>query len=290
MSNLEVPPQKTALRTVAVVITTYNNPKSLELCMLSLIHQTFSNFVVHIADDGSGDATRDLILRLKREVPYEIYHHWHPDEGYRKAKINNTVFRQLDPVRFPVTICIDHDVIVHPRFVEDHYRAHEKAGFEPLLFMGRRIDLGPVVTGKVTPETVFSFQRGMTTALFCSWLRGETRNILRSVRLAGPAWLLKLLKRDRVHDLLGSNFSITTQTLIESNGYNEDFESYWGEDGDLFVRLRNRGIRRCGIIGYAIQWHLYHKRLEETPEHIERYRALLANREYVECKNGIRKV
>ncbi len=285
MSEME-PTQR---KSVAVVITTYNNPKSLELCLLSFVRQTHRDFVIHIADDGSGDETRDLILRLKRELPIEIYHHWHPDQGYRKAKINNTVFGQIDPARCKVTICIDHDVIVHPRFVEDHYRAHETRGFAPLLFMGRRIDLGPRVTESITPDEVFRFQNGMSLPLFCSGLRGETRNILRAVRLEGPRWLLRLMKRDRVHDLLGSNFSISTRTLIEVNGYNEDYKSYWGEDGDLFVRIRNRGVEIDGLIGYAIQWHLYHKRLEETPEHIAKYRELLENLDYVECPNGIRK-
>ena len=274
---------------LAVVITTYNNPKSLELCLLSFRDQTFQNFEIHIADDGSGDETRDLILRLKRELPIEIYHHWHPDQGYRKARINNQVFRSLDPAKFKFIICVDHDVIVHPRFVEDHYRAHEREGFGPLLFMGRRIDLGPEVTAQVTPETVFDFQQGLTLPLIRSALRGETRNLLRSVRLSGPRWLLHLLKRDRVRDLLGSNFSIHLQTLIDSNGYSEDFKSYWGEDGDLFVRIRNRGVKHYGFTGYAIQWHLYHKRLEETPEHVSMYRALLEKTDYVECPNGIRK-
>jgi hypothetical protein len=43
------------------------------------------------------------------------------------------------------------------------------------------------------------------------------------------------------------------------------------------------------VIGYAVQWHLYHKRLEETPEHIEKVRALLQRTDYVECRNGIRR-
>ncbi len=272
-----------------MVITTYNNPKSLELCLLSFAAQSFADFQIHVADDGSGDATRDLILRLKRELPVEIYHHWHPDEGYRKAKINNIVFAQLDPARIGVVICVDHDVIVHPSFVEDHYRAHEKCGFEPLLFMGRRVDLGPRITSEIGPHNVGEFCRGLHPRLMLSALRGETRNVLRSVRLAGPDWLIRLTRRDRVHDLLGSNFSLDLKTLLEVNGYNEDFKSYWGEDGDLFVRIRNRGIHRFGRIGYAVQWHLYHPRLEETPEHIEMYRALLGRNDYTVCRNGIRK-
>ncbi len=276
--------------TIAVVITTYNNPKTLELCILSFQNQTFENFEIFIADDGSGDPTRDLILRLKKLMPFQITHLWHPDVGYRKSKINNTVFRQLDPKRHPVLLCIDHDVIVHHRFIEDHYRAHEAEQFQPLLFMGRRVDLSAALSEKITPENVTQFNRGLGFVLIGSALKGQTKNVMRSVRLEGPSWLLRLLKRDRVLDLLGSNFSITTQSMLDVNGYNEDFKSYWGEDGDLFVRVRNRKIKHYGIIGYAVQWHLYHKRLVETPEHVAEYQKLLQDFTYIECKNGIRKL
>jgi len=272
---------------IAVVVTTYNNPRSLELCLLSLRNQTYQNFEVFIADDGSKDETRDLILRLKKECLFQIYHIWHPDEGYRKARINNKVFSQIDPNRFPILLCIDHDVIVHHQFVEDHYHAHENEKFRPLLFMGRRVDLSQDLTEKITRENVLQFNQGLNAEILFSGLKGETTHVLRSIRIAGPKWLIHLLKRDRVYDLLGSNFSISTRVMIEVNGYNEDYKSYWGEDGDLFVRVRNSAVEHYGIIGYAIQWHLHHQKLEETQEHVDLYRALLENHEYKRCKNGI---
>jgi glycosyltransferase involved in cell wall biosynthesis len=275
---------------VAVVITTYNNPRSLELCLLSFLNQTDQNFEVYIADDGSKDDTLDLILRVKRECWFPIYHIWQPDEGYRKAKINNTVFRQIDPAKFPVVICVDHDVVVHRYFVEDHYQAHQTESFRPLMFMGRRVDLDAKLTAMLNPENINLFNLGLNRSLILSALAGQTKSVMRSVRLNGPSWLLKLLKRDRVYDLLGSNYSISTQTLIDVNGYNEDFKSYWGEDGDLFVRVRNLGVKQYGLIGYAVQWHLYHKRLDETKEHVEAYRALLKNTDYKVCKNGLKKL
>lgn len=274
---------------VAVVITTYNNPKSLEICLLSFQNQTYQNFEIFIADDGSKDETRDLILKLKRELPYPIYHHWHPDQGYRKAKINNAVFKQISPEQFPVIIGIDHDVFVHNRFVEDHYRAHAKVSFSPFLFMGRRVDLSPSLSQKVTPENVTDFNRGLSWDFLLSGLKGETKNVLRSIRLNAPKSVLHLLKRDRVFDLLGSNFSISTESMLAVNGYNEDYQSYWGEDGDLFVRIRNRKIPHYGVIGLAVQWHLFHKRLEETDEHVKKYEELLKDESYVRCKNGILK-
>lgn len=281
--------QNNSVPNIAVVITTYNNPKSLELCLLSFTNQTFKNFDIFIADDGSGDETRDLILRLKRETDLTIYHIWHPDQGYRKSKINNNVFRQIDPSKHPIIICVDHDVVLHYRFVEDHFRAHQREKFQPLMFMGRRVDLSEAFTKTVNAENVLQFNKGLTFDLLKSGLSGDTKNVMRSVRLDPPDWVLKLMKRDRVLDLLGSNFSISASVLHDVNGYNEDFNSYWGEDGDLFVRVRNSGVKFYGKIGYAIQWHLYHKRLEETPEHIEMYRALLGNNEYKRCKNGITK-
>lgn len=275
---------------VAVVITTYNNPKSLELCLLSLTNQTFKNFEIFIADDGSGDETRDLILRIKRDhEELRIYHIWHPDQGYRKAKINNNVFSQIDPSRYPIVICIDHDVVLHRRFVEDHFKIHQNEGFHPLMFMGRRVDLSEEFTQTITPENVLQFNQGLSAGLLLSGLRGQTRSVMRSVRTDFPRWVSRLLKRERELDLLGSNFSISTRSLLEVNGYNEDFKSYWGEDGDLFVRVRNSGVKMIGKIGYAVQWHLYHKRLAETPEHVAMYRALLEDRNYRRCKNGIKK-
>jgi glycosyltransferase involved in cell wall biosynthesis len=275
---------------IAVVITTYNNPKSLELCLLSLTNQTFKNFEVFIADDGSDDETRELISKFKRDHEFlRVYHIWHPDEGYRKAKINNKAFAQIDPEKFPIIVCIDHDVVLHHRFIEDHFKVHEKEKFEPLIFMGRRIDLGEQLSNSITTDNVLRFNQGMSLSLLWSGLKGETKNVMRSIRMDLPKPISLLLKRERTLDLLGSNFSISTSVLLDVNGYNEDFKSYWGEDGDLYVRVRNSGIKMIGKVGYAVQWHLYHKRLIETPDHVAMYRALLENHEYRRCSNGIKK-
>ncbi len=272
-----------------MVVTTYNNPRSLELCLLSLENQSYQNFTVFIADDGSGDETRDLLLRLKKQLSYEFFHIWHPDQGYRKAKINNTVFKQINVEVFPVLICLDHDVILHPDFVADHANEHIQAGLKNFVFMGRRVDLSPQLTGKITPENLDYYCSGLTLDHVISALKGETQNVLRSVRLNVSPELTRLLKRDRVYDLLGSNYSISTELMLRVNGYNEDYQSYWGEDGDLFVRIRNIGAKIRGRIGYAVQWHLYHRRLEETAEHKQMYARLLQDQSYTRCKNGITK-
>lgn len=267
---------------VAVVVTTYNNPRLLELCLTSLVHQTEKNFVLHIADDGSKPETESVIARLAPEFLHRPLHHWHEDLGYRKALINNTVFRSLGD--FDIVILVDHDTIAHKRFVEDHLAMHR--GKKRALFMGRRIDLGPELSASLTPEQIGEFQQGLSWPLLRSWWRGETRNLSRALRISAPI-LQILFGRRRVRDLLGSNFSISRELLWEINGYDEDFQGYWGEDGDLFVRARNSGALISGLKSFAIQYHLFHKRLEPTKTHEAEYQRRLTDPEYRRCKNGI---
>lgn len=273
-------PQKLAL-----VISTYNQPRTLELLFLSLMNQTYQNFEIFIADDGSNDETKTLIQTYQDRFFQKIHHHWHPDSGYKKAKINNQVFKILSPELFPVTVCVDHDVILDTHFLEDHASIHVQSG-PRTLFMGRRIDLSEKLTKTIGPNEAVKLSCGFYPPLFYSALRGETKNFGRSIRITHP-FFIRCLKRNLVPDLLGSNFSISTELLHEVNGYNEDYQSYWGEDGDLFVRVRNTGATLIGIKGFAIQYHLYHKRLDPNPDAVSRYQELLKDKNYVRCKNGI---
>jgi hypothetical protein len=75
--------------------------------------------------------------------------------------------------------------------------------------------------------------------------------------------------------------------MLKVNGYNEDYESYWGEDGDLFIRLRNTGAEIIGLKGFAIQYHLDHPRLEPDPKSQAKYQKLLNDSTYVRCANGV---
>ena len=266
----------------AVVITTYNNPDFLALCLRSFSNQTSADFDLFVADDGSQDETRLRLEKLRGELRRPLRHFWHADQGYQKSRINNEVFRGL--AAYQTVICVDHDTIAHRRFVEDHLAAH--VGSPRRCFMGRRVELGPVLTARLTERNVTEFNRGLSFPLVASGLRGDTRRWLRGLRIGSPR-LRSWLGRDRVPDLLGSNFSISRELLFEVNGYNEEYQAYWGEDGDLFVRLRNSGAELMGSKSLAIQFHLDHPRQEPSPAHQARYRLLLEDRMYRRCRQGI---
>jgi GT2 family glycosyltransferase len=273
----------------AVVVTTYNNPRALALCLESYLNQSSDQFDIFIADDGSTAETKVLIELFKPRFAGIVEHVWHPDQGYQKAKINNEVFRILKTQikKYPVIICVDHDTIAHRKFVEDHLKAHQESN--RMIFMGRRIDLSPSLSIGLDPGQIKNFQKGLSLELMRSAFMGETRNAFRALRIESK-WLRDLIGRESVQDLLGSNFSISTSLMIEVNGYDEDFQSYWGEDGDLFIRVRNSGALVRGSKSVAIQYHIYHQPLEPKAEHVERYQKGLSDTSRKKCANGIEKL
>lgn len=273
------------MKKAAVVITTYNQSEFLGLCLKSYTNQTHTDFDIFIADDGSKSDTRYKIDQLRSELPGEVHHVWQEDHGYQKARINNIVFAKIQ--KYPVSICVDGDTIAHHRFVEDHLKMHSSQ--QETLFMGRRVDLGEEITGWLTEDRVCDFNQGLSPKLLMSGLSNDSKNVLRAVRIENPL-MQKLTRRDDVHDILGSNFSVSTSLLYRVNGYDEDYRSYWGEDGDLFVRIRNTGAQIIGRKSYAIQYHLNHPRLTPTPEHRQKYQERVIRKDYRFCANGIRKL
>lgn len=273
------------MKRAAVVIVTYNNPAFLGICLAAYQNQSYQNFSVFVADDGSGDETKAKIDQYREILPQPITHVWHPDVGYRKAQIVNRVWAIIDPQDYPVIINVDHDTIAHRRFVEDHVRAHDRS--DNLMFMGRRVNLGPGVTQTYSEDNVTRLNHGLPWRLIKAAINNDVEDPNRGIRI-GSAWLRRLMHRDNVPDLLGSNFSISNNLLRNVNGYNEQYKHYWGEDGDLYVRVRNAGATIAGSRSLAIQYHLYHKMLTPDPAAVKNYyEVLLHDQTYRHCSEGI---
>lgn len=262
---------------ISVIVTSYNQSAALAFLLASLERQTFKDFEVLIADDGSSDATEAL---CREPRPFEVIFVTQPDQGYRKSKILN---QAIPRARAEYLVFLDGDVVLEPHFLEDHWALKQPRAF----VCGRRVDLGPEFTAGLT---VVDVQRGrfdgMSVALWRSARKGDTQGAKRAVRIPFRP-LRALLGYTRPIDLLGSNFSIWKQDLVEVNGFNEAMEAYWGEDGDLFIRLRNSGKRAIGAKGLCIQFHLFHKRREPTPENVALYQRLVQDKQYVRAVKGL---
>ena len=101
--------------TIGVIISTYNNPRWLEKTLWGYEHQLLKADEIIIADDGSGEETRQLIGRYAQRLP--IRHVWHEDRGFRKTTILN---RALEQATADYLVFTDQDCIPRADFLATH--------------------------------------------------------------------------------------------------------------------------------------------------------------------------
>lgn len=229
---------------ITLVVSTYNWPKALSLCLESIRQQTRIPDEVIIADDGSGEETRELIEHEAGTFPCPLYHSWIPDMGFRKAMVHNKAL--LTYCTGEYIIFIDQDIILDPRFVADHERIAERGYF----VCGGRASLGKDISSRLldndnihlgfsTPDI-----RRKVNTLHAPWLHFLTRYMYSWKPLYGR----------------GANMAMWAEDLKLVNGFDEDITGYGGEDVDLFNRLLNSGVRKKYAQFCAIEYHIWHKR------------------------------
>jgi len=276
---------------ISVIVPTYNRPKALKLCLLSLAQQSLLPGEVMIADDGSTvetkHAVQDMQSMLKNSFP--IRHIWQEDIGFRKPKILNETVRQTIG---QYLIFIDGDCMAHRHFV----RAHRDKSAPKTILSGKRVEIGKRLTEKLLEEGVVL--NSMTPRLLAD-LRGERSYRSRKLEeglFIKNSLIRKLAHLDHLADdaVTGCNFSLSKDLFIAINGCDEDFLDGSVEDNDLGIRVLNQGGQVGSVRKLANIYHLWHKTTWNFES--EKYRfnqkifeRRIANKEPV-CKNGIRQL
>lgn len=89
---------------ISLIISTYNRPDMLRVCLESVQRQRMMPDEVIIADDGSTDETRELIDLIRPDFTLPLKHVWHEDKGFRKAAILNAATREAEDNNFVIYI------------------------------------------------------------------------------------------------------------------------------------------------------------------------------------------
>jgi len=255
---------------VSLIITTYNRVDALSLVLRSVQSQTVLPKEVIIADDGSAKETQKMILDFKVASQLNLTHSWQKDKGFRAAKSRN---KAIAKSKGDYIILIDGDMVLHPKFIEDHI-GHAESG---CFIQGTRVLLTQSATqdALVKMKTNFSFLSGgiqnhknAIHSNFLSRLFSKKKNYLRGIKTC--------------------NMAFFKQDCININGFNNDFEGWGREDSEFVVRLLNSGIHRKNLRFNAIQFHLWHH--ENTRSSLQQNDILLQNaidNNINWCDNGI---
>lgn len=228
---------------VSVIVSTYNRPDALAVCLRSIFRQTRLPLEIIIGDDGSRPDTAETIKELAEESPVPVRHVWQPDEGFRLGASRN---KSVAAATGQYIIELDGDVFIHPRLIEDHLALAARGCY----VKGVRVNLNKELT-----EDICLARRPRPIGLLTRGIETKRLNTLRV-----PAVSRLLADRYRRHrsSALGCNMSFWRDDFLAINGYDEFYEGWGGEDWDLGNRLQRNGVRKRYLKFSGAVFHLWH--------------------------------
>lgn len=242
----------------SVIFTTYNAPEWLEKVFWGFSFQTYRDFEIIVADDGSTSETRDVIDQFRSTSGLAISHVWQEDVGFRKCRILN---KAIEQAASDYIIFTDGDCIPRRDFVATHV-----AEAEPQTYLsGSYFKLPMSVSKKISKQDIESGRCFDKKWLYQNGLPRSRKTLKIS---AGPklAQLLNKVTPTKCN-LKGSNASAWKTDVLAVNGLDERMP-WGGEDREFGVRLINSGVRPKHVRYNAIVLHLDHARGYVDPQQV----------------------
>lgn len=235
---------------LSVIISTYNMPGWLQKVLTGYELQTFRDFELLIADDGSGEETKTLIADLQKKFSYPIRHIWHPDTGFEKCAILN---KAIAATATDYLVFSDGDCIPRKDFLEVHDKRRRKGHFLSGGYFKLPMSISEAITEReIREQDCFDIkwlhQRGLKPTFKDNKLKahGLKQQILNRFTPTHATWN-------------GHNASGWKSDIEAVNGFDERMK-YGGEDREMGERMMNMGIKGIQVRYSAICIHLDHSR------------------------------
>lgn len=241
------------MKFISVIVTTYNWPLALRASLSSLLDQQDKNFEIIIADDGSGNETKNLINEFSQLSPISIKHVHHKDRGFRAGTIRN---KAVAISIGEYLIFIDGDCAIFPNFIQRHRHLAEQGFFVP----GNRMLLAKSFSLKTLNEQKTIHNQSIVYFL-ALWLGRNVNRI--TPFIYNPFSFLRYRHPKRWIKAMTSNLAMFKNDFLTVNGFDEEFEGWGYEDSDLVIRLIHSGVKRkegrfaVPVLHY---WHNKHDR------------------------------
>lgn len=235
---------------ISIIVSTYNSPDWLKKVIWGFSVQTYKQFELIVADDGSTAETADLIKQLAQQVNFPIKHIWHKDNGFQKTIILNKAIVESSS---DYIIMTDGDCIPRKDFVEVHFKLRQ-----PNVFLsGGYHKLSMALSTLISKEDILAGDCFNVNWLTAHGMKKSFKNnklnsegfksaFLNFITPTTPSWN-------------GHNSSAWKKDILAVNGFDERME-YGGEDRELGERLVNNGVKGKQIRYSTTCVHLDHAR------------------------------
>ena len=249
---------------ISVIISTYNHPEWLMKVLWGFSCQSYKDFEVVIADDGSGPETEQLIIKIRKHLDFPVQHVWHQDNGFQKTVILN---KAITASTSNYLLFTDGDCIPRADFIEQHMNHRAQGYFLSGGYFKLPLELSKVITKQdILAQDCFNVQWLKQRGLKASFKNNKlTRSAVKQRFLN---WITPTEATWNGHNSSGWRADI-----IAANGFDQRMQ-YGGEDRELGERLFNKGIKAKQLRYTAICVHLDHTRGYVKPEMLEKNAAI----------------
>jgi GT2 family glycosyltransferase len=268
-----------AVKLISVIVTTYNWPSALKLCLDSLFAQQDKAFEIIVADDGSNPANLALNQSHCGHSPVALHYAYHEDSGFRAGTIRN---KAVALSKGEYLLFIDGDCVLLPHFIATHRSLAADGHFVP----GNRVLLSQTFTQEVITQHQALHNKSLPYLL---WLRLQNKINRVSAFLRLPLGFLRELQPKKWQGAMTCNLGVWKQDFLAVNGFDEQFEGWGYEDSDLVIRLIHAGVKRKEGRFAVPMLHLWHPHNDRS-QHDQNYRRLmerLAQPDFILAKKGI---
>ncbi len=241
---------------ISVIVTTYNWPTALELCLDSLFAQQDQAFEIIIADDGSTSVNKAKAQAYCFKSPVPIQYVHHDDQGFRAGTIRN---KAVAASLGSYLLFIDGDCVCCADFIARHRQLAESGCFVP----GNRVLLNESFTQEVIENHIPLHQKSLN--YFVSlWLQKKTNRISAFIRL--PLGVLRRLQPRKWQKAMTCNLALWKNDFLRVNGFDELFEGWGFEDSDLVIRMIHAGVQRKEGRFSVPVLHLWHRQNDKSKQ------------------------
>lgn len=226
--------------TVALIVSTFEQPDYLRRVLDAVSRQSRLPQEILLADDGSGEETKEVFSRWSAQQPFASRHIWQAHDGFRKAHILN---RAVAATSATYLVFLDGDMVPHPDFIADHCAVARPAAF----VQGHRA----LVEQKAAD---WFGRRALAVDRRRALWQGQLSGLKNAWRWPVPM----VSEKNHLRGIRGCNLSLWREDMQRVNGYDEAFTGWGREDSEFAARLMNAGVRRLDLRGRALCFHLWH--------------------------------